>query len=106
MEHVQDDGAAFREIARMLKPDGFAIIVVPLRGEKTFEDPSVRPEDFQRYFGQFDHVRFYGKDIVERFRRAGLRVEIIDVLEYFTHDQLRRYVLCGNDRYFYKVMRK
>jgi SAM-dependent methyltransferase len=83
LEHVPDDRRAMREIARVLKPRGWALLLVPdleLRAptETTDEDPAVTdPAERLRRFGQRDHVRTYGWDYLDRLRDAGLiaRVE-------------------------------
>jgi SAM-dependent methyltransferase len=79
LEHVDDDRAAIREMARVLKPGGWAVIMVPyFDGMLTDEDPSIAdPAERERRFGQQDHVRFYGRDIVDRLAEPGLRVEAI-----------------------------
>jgi SAM-dependent methyltransferase len=78
LEHIDDDAAAIAEFHRILAPGGSALITVPLDGglAHTYEDPRVTtPEDRTRHFGQFDHVRIYGKDIADRLDRAGFKVE-------------------------------
>ena len=74
LEHVPDDRAAMREIARVLSPSGFGILQVPYRpGTVTDEDPSVTdPAERIRRFGQDDHVRYYGDDFEDRLVAAGL----------------------------------
>ncbi len=73
LEHVPDDCAAMREIARVLSPRGIALIEVPIKvGVATDEDPEVPPEERVRRFGQADHVRFYGDDFDSRLSEAGL----------------------------------
>ena len=75
LEHIMDDRKAMREMLRVLKPGGWAIIMVPISRDVTFEDPSiVTPEDRERFFGQWDHVRFYGQDIKDRLESAGFDV--------------------------------
>lgn len=103
LEHIPADFAAFREIGRLLKPAGFAIIVVPLRGERTDEDPDAPLEERQRRFGQFDHVRYYGMDIVARMKAAGLDVEVIDLFRDLPTSVLQRHGIHGDDRYFFRV---
>jgi hypothetical protein len=74
LEHIPDDRAAMREVARVLKPDGTAHVMVPFHGDEvTDEDPSVTDErERERRFGQHDHVRYYGRDIAGRLIDAGL----------------------------------
>jgi Methyltransferase domain len=78
LEHVADDIKALTEIKRVLKPGGWAILLVPFFnpvGEKTFEDDSItNPREREKIFGQADHVRKYGHDYPDRIRRSGLEV--------------------------------
>ena len=84
LEHVEDDRRAMREFYRVLKKNGWAILLVPICGEKTFEDPSVvEPQERLRVFGQADHVRIYGPDYVDRLRGAGFKVKVTTVDDLF-----------------------
>jgi SAM-dependent methyltransferase len=77
LEHVPDDRRAMRELHRVLRRGGFAIFMVPVGRERTFEDPSIAdPEARRAAFGQEDHVRVYGCDVAERLSGAGFRVTI------------------------------
>lgn len=65
LEHVQDDRKAMSELFRVLKPGGEAILQVPISkyNKETFEDFSIiSQKEREKYFGQKDHVRIYGKD--------------------------------------------
>ena len=80
LEHVSDDRAALRELYRVLKPDGWALIMVPITAERTFEDPSVTdPKERERRFGQDNHVRRYGRDFVGRLQETGFNVRVFGV---------------------------
>ncbi|MGE3818360.1 MAG: methyltransferase domain-containing protein [Isosphaeraceae bacterium] len=103
MEHVPDDVAAFKEIGRVLKPDGFALVMVPLIAGPTFEDPDAGPEDYERLYGQFDHVRSYGLDVVDRMAASGLVAKAIDLFETFDPSTLGRHGLLGDDRFLFRV---
>jgi SAM-dependent methyltransferase len=76
LEHVRDDIQAMREINRVLKPGGFAILQVPLfppMQAETFEDNTVTDKrERERLFGQDDHVRKYGLDYTQRINSSGL----------------------------------
>lgn len=80
LEHVQDDRRAMREFYRILKNDGWAILLAPITAEETFEDPSItEPKERLRTFGRQDHVRNYGPDYVDRLCDAGFSVGVTQV---------------------------
>lgn len=79
LEHVDDDRKAMRELHRILKPDGWAIVLVPLDLERaeTYEDASITdPAERERAFWQADHLRLYGRDLTDRLREAGFDVTV------------------------------
>lgn len=85
LEHVADDRKAMREFHRVLKRDGWAILLVPVVAEKTFEDPSiVDPDERVKAYGQEDHVRAYGPDYADRLREAGFKVDITRATDMMT----------------------
>lgn len=96
LEHIEDDKKAMNEIFRVLKPKGWAILQVPiqLNREKTYEDFSITsPEERKKHFGQYDHVRWYGKDYYERLETIGFQVIKWKVSEHFSKDEIDKYVL-------------
>jgi SAM-dependent methyltransferase len=79
LEHVPDDRRAMRELHRILKPDGWAIVLVPLDLDRaeTYEDPSIiDPAERERAFWQPDHLRLYARDFPDRLRDAGFEVTV------------------------------
>jgi SAM-dependent methyltransferase len=92
LEHVPDDRRAMREIRRVLKPSGWALLLVPnVDGEVTDEEPTIAdPEEQLRRFGQTDHVRRYGWDFVTRLEEAGLEVEVIRSENLLSEEIIRR----------------
>jgi SAM-dependent methyltransferase len=76
LEHV-DDHRAIAEMFRILRPGGKLIAMVPIieAWAQTYEDPSIDSEsDRDLHFGQYDHVRFYGRDFPQRLAAAGFSV--------------------------------
>jgi len=75
LEHVADDLQALREIHRVLKPGGHAVLQTPYSRKlhRTWQDPGI-DDDASRFqaYGQADHVRLYGRDIFDRFTSTGL----------------------------------
>lgn len=96
LEHVIDDRQCMRELCRVLKPGGLAIMQVPFKAgiTETDEDPTITdPEERIRRFGQYDHVRQYGTDYPERLREEGFTVEPFEVNQAFKEDEIKRYSL-------------
>ena len=80
LEHIPDDAAAISEIARVLAPDGLAVVQVPRRsGVPTDEDPAASKKERVTRFGQADHVRYYGDDFEDRLIAGGLTVTSLSV---------------------------
>jgi SAM-dependent methyltransferase len=94
LEHVNDDRRAMREFRRVLRPDGWAILLVPITAERTVEDATVTdPAERLRRFGQHDHVRRYGPDYVDRLREAGFTVAVTRAADLATPEEVERMAL-------------
>ena len=99
-EHVKDDRLAMRELYRIMRPGGWGIMVVPEdRGRATtFEDETITdPAERTRIFGQYDHLRVYGRDYDDRLREAGFEVERIAFAASLTKEERRLYAVGSDD---------
>jgi SAM-dependent methyltransferase len=92
LEHIPDDRKAMRELFRVLKNGGRAILQVPYSTTITssIEDPAVTdPAERSKVFGQHDHVRIYALgDYVTRLSDTGFVVDVMssrDLAIYHKH---------------------
>lgn len=78
MEHILDEERAFFEIRRCLNQEGILIFTIPICWEQvTIENPDIQTEaDRIKNYGQKDHVRLYGNDIVKRIEKYGFEVDL------------------------------
>jgi len=84
LEHIPDDTKAMQELFRVLKPGGMAILQIPqdLSRATTFADDSITDQkERAEIFGQYDHVRIYGRDYFDKLRSIGFTV----IQEDYTH---------------------
>jgi SAM-dependent methyltransferase len=102
LEHVSDDMAALREMRRVLRPQGWALILVPITADRTHEDPSVTdPAERLRLFGQEDHVRRYGPDFTDRLKDAGFKIDVIRASDFLAKDQCERMGLDDSEEIYF-----
>lgn len=97
LEHIPDDHKAMTEMFRVLKKGGKAIIMVPidLDRQETYENWNIKTaDDRTKHFGQWDHVRFYSLDIVQRLASVGFKVSAIKYSEKFSTEEYVTYGLC------------
>lgn len=100
LEHIPNDTKAMQELFRILKPGGTAILQIPqdLSREVTFEDDSITSrEERARIFGQYDHVRVYGRDYFDKLRSIGFVVEEVEYASQLTSEEIERYRLAKGE---------
>jgi len=96
LEHISDDTKAMQELYRVMKTGGFGIFQIPqdLSREVTFEDNSITdPKERAKIFGQYDHVRVYGRDYFNKLRSIGFTVNEIDYTKKIAPEKLERFAL-------------
>ena len=100
LEHIPDDTQAMRELYRVLKPGGWAVLQIPqdLSRATTFEDDSITdPKERAKIFGQYDHVRVYGRDYFDKLRSIGFEVQEIDYTQTLSKEQVECYCLADGE---------
>lgn len=100
LEHIPDDTQAMKELYRVLKKGGMGIFQVPqdLSREKTFEDNSITDRgERAKIFGQYDHVRVYGKDYFDKLRSIGFTVVEEDYTRKFFPELVDKYRLAKGE---------
>ena len=96
LEHIPNDTKAMQELYRVMKNGAFGIFQIPqdLSREITFEDDTITdPKERAKIFGQYDHVRVYGRDYFNKLRSIGFHVDEIDFTKKIAPEKLERFAL-------------
>lgn len=100
LEHIPDDTKAMQEMYRILKPNGWGIFQIPqdLTRKTTFEDNSITDKkERAKIFGQYDHVRIYGRDYFDKLRSIGFEVEEVDYTASMPSEEVEKYRLAKGE---------
>lgn len=100
LEHIPDDTKAMQELFRVLKPGGIAILQIPqdLSRATTFADDSITDQkERAKIFGQYDHVRIYGRDYFEKLRSIGFKVIEEDYTNEIAPELVEKYCLAKGE---------
>ncbi len=96
LEHIQDHKKAISELYRVLKNGGTLIAQVPIdiKRQFTIEDNSITdPKKRSKIFGQYDHLRIYGKDYFDFLDNAGFTSQCISYTEQLSQEEIKKYGL-------------
>lgn len=100
LEHIPDDTKALQELYRVLKKGGLGIFQIPqdLNRDISFEDNTITDrKERAKIFGQYDHVRIYGRDYFEKLREIGFKVSEVDYTSTFSDDDISKYCLAKGE---------
>ncbi len=91
LEHIEDDLKAMRELCRVLKPNGTAVICVPETNNNStieygFENPA-----------NSHHWRDYGIDVADRLQEAGFNINT--VTPRILNSDTKRFGLFDHERF-------
>ncbi|WP_303317088.1 methyltransferase domain-containing protein [Flavivirga abyssicola] len=100
LEHIPDDTKAMQELYRVLKVGGMGIFQIPqdLAREQTFEDNTITDKkERAKIFGQYDHVRVYGRDYFDKLRSIGFKVDEVDYTANLSKGAIEKYCLAKGE---------
>lgn len=100
LEHIPDDTKAMQELYRIMKVGGIGVFQIPqdLNRETTFEDHNIIDnKERARIFGQYDHVRIYGRDYFNKLRSIGFKVEEVDYTSKLSEEAITKYCLAKGE---------
>ncbi len=100
LEHIPNDTKAMQELYRVLAPGGIGIFQIPqdLDREKTFEDDSIKdPKERAKIFGQYDHVRVYGRDYFNKLKIIGFEVSEVDYTKSLSDIEIDKFRLAKGE---------
>jgi len=100
LEHIPDDTKAMQELYRVMKPGGMGFFQIPqdLNRAVTFTDDSITdPKERAKIFGQYDHVRVYGRDYFDKLRSIGFKVDEIDYTAKLSATDVEKYCLAKGE---------
>ncbi len=100
LEHIENDTKAMQELFRVLRPAGFGVFQIPqdLNRVTTFEDNTItNTKERTKLFGQYDHVRIYGRDYFNALRAVGFIVNEVDYTTCFSNEEITRYCLAKGE---------
>lgn len=100
LEHIPDDTKAMQELYRVLKPNGWAVLQIPqdLNRDVTYADDSITDKkERAKIFGQYDHVRIYGRDYFDKLRSIGFTVDEVDYTATLSVEKIKQFCLAKGE---------
>jgi SAM-dependent methyltransferase len=100
LEHIPDDTKAIQELYRVMKPGGYGVFQIPqdLSRGVTFEDNTITDKkERAKIFGQYDHVRVYGRDYFNKLRSVGFKVDEVNYTANLSEADIDKYCLAKGE---------
>lgn len=100
LEHIPNDTKAMQELYRVLKPGGMGIFQIPqdMNRATTFEDNTItNKKERAEIFGQYDHVRVYGRDYFDKLRSIGFKVDEVNYTSKLPEEDIHKYCLAKGE---------
>ena len=100
LEHILDDTKAMQELFRVMRPGGMGVFQIPqdLNRDKTYEDHNITDKkERAKIFGQYDHVRIYGRDYFDKLRKIGFKVDEVDYTMTLSNQEIDQYRLAKGE---------
>ena len=100
LEHIPDDTKAMQELFRVLKTGGMAILQIPqdLSRATTFSDDTITDQkERAAIFGQYDHVRIYGRDYFDKLKSIGFKVTEENYTNKISPELVEKYCLAKGE---------
>lgn len=100
LEYVKEDDLAMSELLRVLKPNGIALLQVPIKPglKTTYEDASITTASQRAtVFGDPGHIRFYGEDYADKLAARGFKTAFIPFTTLFNQQEIQQYGLISTD---------
>jgi hypothetical protein len=95
LDYIKRDDLALAELGRILKPDGIGIVRVAFDQELETTIEYTRPDPDDSY-----HIRRYGRDLLDRFRRAGFEIELLNLTRTVPEAEQQRFGLDSTPVFF------
>ena len=101
LQYINNDQLAMEEIYRVLKPNGKAILQVPISYEnkRTIEDEFfILPRIKEKHFFNYEKVRLYGIDYFTKLEKIGFKIDLINPIDEDWLDDINKLAINPSEK--------